>query len=1454
MRKNRTKHEAKKPRLAKRALALCFALIFVCSCLLPAFANSGENQLTDLAQETVVEPQQDEQQPEELSLLNESGENPTVDNTDSTGSNTDSTGSGTNPTEEPKPAEQEPKADEPKNEEPKTEETKNEGTTESKDSAEQQGNEQTKPEEPKTEGTTESKDSTEEQPKNEGTTEETKPEETKPEGTTEEPKTEETKPEEPKQPTTNTTGDTIEQGKATYTYRFWPDKIDAFDLEAINDDVKSGTSLNDAAQSRVKMVPCTVLTVMTNANLRDYQANVQQPTKSGYEFAGWYTVDGTTEDEFSFDQNVNFEESKTIDVFAKWEKVESTVEDEMEKTEPTTEDKLDKTESGTESGKANESKEETLLPVEGEVGLTNNKGDTVSIAVKAENLPGKVKELVVTNLNEDDDAFDAFESAFGASDYKDWTPTNLMVNITPKDAEGNTVEPNEAVTVHFSGLESLMIQYSSEMDLKVLHMKRDGTLEALSLKNIQTKETQEGTVLSSFAVSTTSFSPFVLAASESASVEPARLDVGKYPTGDEYTHKDGIYSYRQITVGESIVVSCGSDHWIGSHTWSSDNTSVIEIVSSDANTVRIKAVGEGTATISHGHLLDGYTFYVAQSRGTEKASIFFLNKPNADKDSNQWGEWLPSNGNYSWQVNATDMDGTINTTHAKWSVGDSNAQNKNILLHDTDNETRQYVTEWPDGAKTKAWTLYNQQLIKTQPTEYTGTNWSLNNAVFTDVLGKMWIGYQDYLKTQLGVTDLTLEEAEKKITQITLTPYKISNNNDGMHIDCEIGVTGISYEAKFWVKAPGKTVYEQAYGKAYKDADIIAAEPTGSELRSWKNAHSGSTVTLNPDGSLPGSITGENGVSYTLKKWYEEDGDQPSQTKASFPHTPTIAEKYDGVVNFYAEYVADDKGKLDQNPYIAVEKQIIGLPSAKVDELLKTFKVNVGGFVLNSSNYGFTKKTNGDETILRWKIDQASAGSYYVTESGYDVGGYNVTTSGDINTTVYVEDENAAFTATAERITEQNSKDFKVGERDGQYWVFVASLTKASKNVVISNRTLSAKERASIVKAVNQLKGTIGNQSTLDFYSVAENQEITIKDDGREYKITYKNYNEKVHGPGIHIEAESMWNMVASVNYTMDNAKSADIKLTNTYTPATTSLTVTKETRKDGAEDHSNNKDFEFTLTLGEKSLGATWTKGAESGTINKTTHKFTLKGGESIIFSGIRLDDTNVKVEEIINDNHYTTTNIVDSTASPEGKVANVTPKSDGNTVVFTNEYTTPKLPSMTIKKVVTGAFGERTKEFAFSVTLTKDGAKVTGVIHTSEYGANVTNLDNFKLKHGQQVTLKDIPVGTTITVTETDANEYKTSAVGHSRPVTGSNDRIFVYEVVEHNGEAALVTKTKVFGVFEQDKAVANNAIVVTNNFDGTPDTGVLLDTLPYLILLAVAVAGGVLVVVRKRKHRDE
>ena len=308
-----------------------------------------------------------------------------------------------------------------------------------------------------------------------------------------------------------------------------------------------------------------------------------------------------------------------------------------------------------------------------------------------------------------------------------------------------------------------------------------------------------------------------------------------------------------------------------------------------------------------------------------------------------------------------------------------------------------------------------------------------------------------------------------------------------------------------------------------------------------------------------------------------------------------------------------------------------------------------------------------------------------------------------------------------------------------------------------------------------------------------------------------------------------------------------NVTFTNTYTPVTTRLTVSKATKKDGAEDHSNNTDFNFTLTLGEKSLGATWTKGTDHGTVGGTSHEFTLKGGESITFSGISVEDNSVTVtEDNYSAQHYTTT--IDGRTGHEITIPASTLRDNQNTgtkVEFTNAYTTPKLESMTIKKVVTGAFGERTKDFTFKVELSHatNPALLEGVTHPD--GIDLTS---FKLKHGNSVTLGNIPIDTTITITELDANDYKTSATGHSQSVTGSNPRTFTYKVEERNGVATLVSTDT------GAEAVAHNAITVENNFDGTPDTGVLLDTLPYLILLAVAVAGGVLVVVRKRKHRDE
>lgn len=395
--------------------------------------------------------------------------------------------------------------------------------------------------------------------------------------------------------------------------------------------------------------------------------------------------------------------------------------------------------------------------------------------------------------------------------------------------------------------------------------------------------------------------------------------------------------------------------------------------------------------------------------------------------------------------------------------------------------------------------------------------------------------------------------------------------------------------------------------------------------------------------------------------------------------------------------------------------------------------------------------------------------------------------------------------------------------------------------VVLENWT---KDTDSEGKVYYEASGTVTERMFSDKDVTYKEEFANAQLDG--YKLTsakaeYGSTTDEVNLPSEKKELE--------VNVTLQKGQDKTIVFTNTYTPATTSLTVTKHVAEGNATAPAG-ATFKFKLTVGNAEQyysGVTFEPGTNVNTTAKPNEwTFTLQAGHSATISGIRLNDTNVKVEEVeVDSKHYSTKYSVNDGTETAGTEAELgTLQQTSNTVDFTNTYNIPNLKSMTIKKVVTGAFGERTKDFTFKVELTKDGAKVIGVNHTNQNGANVTDLSNFTLKHGQQVTLEEIPIGTTITITESNANDYKTKATNYEV----NSDKEFIYVVVaDENGNAVLKSK-------DNNQLVANSAITVTNDFDGTPDTGVLLDTLPYLILLAVAVAGGVLVVVRKRKHRDE
>lgn len=193
----------------------------------------------------------------------------------------------------------------------------------------------------------------------------------------------------------------------------------------------------------------------------------------------------------------------------------------------------------------------------------------------------------------------------------------------------------------------------------------------------------------------------------------------------------------------------------------------------------------------------------------------------------------------------------------------------------------------------------------------------------------------------------------------------------------------------------------------------------------------------------------------------------------------------------------------------------------------------------------------------------------------------------------------------------------------------------------------------------------------------------------------------------------------------------------------------------------------------------------------------------------------------------------------------------------------------NVTITKQVTGLLGDTNKEFAFSVSITQNGTACTGV--TAKKGDQTVSLNSFTLKHNETVTLENVPIGATITVTEvTPGAHYKVSATGQNGEKDGSSDVAFTYVAVANTAAASdadeadliLLSMDEDTAVDADGDAVAydsgievdNNQIIVTNHATLIPDTGVLLDTLPYIVILAVVAGGVALLMLRKRRKEDD
>lgn len=162
----------------------------------------------------------------------------------------------------------------------------------------------------------------------------------------------------------------------------------------------------------------------------------------------------------------------------------------------------------------------------------------------------------------------------------------------------------------------------------------------------------------------------------------------------------------------------------------------------------------------------------------------------------------------------------------------------------------------------------------------------------------------------------------------------------------------------------------------------------------------------------------------------------------------------------------------------------------------------------------------------------------------------------------------------------------------------------------------------------------------------------------------------------------------------------------------------------------------------------------------------------------------------------------------------------------------------TVTITKNVTGNMGDWYKEFSFTVEVKdKSGNAVTDYTMTdvtdSANSRKVETLENsFTFKKGTKYEIGNVPIGGTVTITETP-DGYDASATINN---TSAGEKL-------SNGDFQVTYSNVAEGT----------TITFTNSKTATPDTGVLLDSLPYLLILAVVVIVIVLSIVRKRRNDD-
>ncbi len=186
----------------------------------------------------------------------------------------------------------------------------------------------------------------------------------------------------------------------------------------------------------------------------------------------------------------------------------------------------------------------------------------------------------------------------------------------------------------------------------------------------------------------------------------------------------------------------------------------------------------------------------------------------------------------------------------------------------------------------------------------------------------------------------------------------------------------------------------------------------------------------------------------------------------------------------------------------------------------------------------------------------------------------------------------------------------------------------------------------------------------------------------------------------------------------------------------------------------------------------------------------------------------------------------------------------------------------SLVVSKTVTGNLGDRDKLFTITVKFTAENYVRSDITITGGSGTNnptsiphgngwKENSVEIYLKDGATVEFEDIPAGVKYEVVEDP-----THLIAGNEPTMAELNGVEGYKATYTPVEGEVKTdaqtgKQYVAGTVAKD---GKPSTAITNDKTGTINTGIILQYAPYIAILAIVLAGAILMIVRRRRSNED